>query len=70
MDKYKLEYFIRARNLNQTSFCKLLGISKTAYYRKTNGKSDFTREEILKIADILDLSGDEILEIFFVQKVS
>lgn len=70
MDKYKLEYFIRARNLNQTSFCKSLGISKTAYYRKTNGKSDFTREEILKIADILDLSGDEILEIFFVQKVS
>lgn len=45
-------------------------MSKTAYYRKMNGKSEFDRKEILAIAEELNLSQEEMVEIFFTKKVS
>lgn len=70
MDKYKLEYFMKLKNISKDDLCKAIGISKTAFYRKCRGVSDFTREEILDIAKLLDLSGQDILDIFFTLKVS
>lgn len=70
MDKYKLEYFLKSKNMSIEDLCSALDISKTAYYRKTNGKSDFYRNEILKIRDLLQLSGQDVLDIFFTSKVS
>lgn len=70
MDKYKLEYFIRSNGYEIKSFFETLEMSKSAFYRKCNGKSEFTREEISKIAKILHLTGKDILEIFFAFAVS
>lgn len=70
MDKYKLEYFIKNKNMDKKTLCDILGMSVSAFYRKCNGKTEFTRDEIVKIAEILELSGEDILSIFFTQKVS
>lgn len=48
----------------------LLKISKSAIYRKLNGKSDFTRKEILMLINFLDISTEKAMQIFFNEKVS
>ena len=46
---------------------KKLGVnmSRSAFYNKKSGRSDFTRAEIQAIASVLDLTNDTVLEIFF-----
>lgn len=46
-----------------------LGISKTALYKKLNGTTRLTLDEARIITNALDLSTDEIMEIFFENKV-
>lgn len=50
------------------SMCQRLKISRSAFYRKARGITEFTRDEIEKICDILHL--DSPVEVFFAQKVS
>lgn len=40
-------------------------MSKSAFYNKKNGNSDFTRNEIQVISKALGLNNDEVLAIFF-----
>ena len=47
-----------------------LGISKTSLYRKLNGKSEFTRSEIVRLINILDIEKNNAIEIFFDDIVS
>ncbi|BDR66688.1 hypothetical protein N072000002_09160 [Clostridium tetani] len=47
-----------------------LGISKSAFYRKLRGDSEFTRQEISKIINLLNLSVETAMAIFFNEKVS
>jgi len=42
-----------------------IDMSKSAFYNKKNGNSDFTRNEIQVISKALDLNNDEVLAIFF-----
>lgn len=70
LDRYKLEYYMNSKNINKDSICEAIGISKSAFFRKCNGRSEFTRYEIDRIAEVLELSGDDILSIFFADKVS
>lgn len=44
---------------------KAIGISYVSLYRKMNGTSDFYRGEIEKIVRLLNLSGEDVLRIFF-----
>lgn len=46
--------------------CEMLGISRTAFYRKCNGKSEFTQSEIQKIAEYLHL--DNLMDVFSLRK--
>lgn len=46
-------------------FAKIVGLNPATLYRKMNGKTDFYRNEIVKIAEILDLSNRAICNIFF-----
>lgn len=68
MDRYKLEYEIRARGLTIEKLCKDLCISRSAFYRKCRGISEFTQGEIQKIVDYLNLETP--MGIFFKEKVS
>lgn len=47
-----------------------LKISKSAFYRKLRGDSEFTRQEISKLITLLNLNVETAMEIFFNGKVS
>lgn len=47
-----------------------LGISKSAFYRKLNKKSEFTRSEISTLIHLLDIEKEKAFEIFFDDYVS
>lgn len=68
MDKARLEYEMMKHNISKSDMCTMLGISRSAFYRKCNGESEFTQSEIQKIVDILDLKSP--MGIFFTEKVS
>ena len=42
MDKALLQYEMSKRNVTIGELCKKLDMSRSAFYRKCNGKSDFT----------------------------
>lgn len=52
------------------SLATYLGINVATLYRKMNGKSDFTRNEILLIMAFLCLSNDEVFAIFFAKELA
>lgn len=68
MDRFRLEYEMKSRNVSIEELCKVLGISRSAFYRKSRGISDFTQSEIQKISDYLHLESLE--GIFFTSTVS
>lgn len=68
MNLEKLDKERKRRNLTIEELCSLAGMSKSAYYRKCKGTSQFTRKEMLKIAEILNLNSP--VDIFFTNKVS
>ncbi len=68
MEKYRLEYEIKRKGMTIMSFCKALGISTSAYYRKCKGTSEFTQAEIQKAMKLLDLRSP--MGIFFAEEVS
>lgn len=68
MNKYKLEYEMKLRGITIGKLCSDVGMSRSAFYRKCNGLSEFTQGEIQKIVDYLDLQSP--MGIFFKEKVS
>ena len=68
MNKARLEYEMNLRNVSKSDMCAMLGISRSAFYRKCNGGSEFTQGEIQKIVDFLNLETP--VGIFFDAKVS
>ena len=58
------------RNKKISDVAQELNISKSALYRKLNGKSDFTRREIYKLMNFLQIEPTEAMSIFFNEKVS
>lgn len=68
MDKGLLEYEMKKRGFTTGTLCAAIGISRSAFYRKCNGISDFTLSEVKKIVDVLELDSPE--RIFFADKVS
>ena len=68
MDKALLRYTMEKNEVSVEQLCEYIGISKTAFYRKINGKSEFTRSEIIKICERLNLASP--VDIFFASKVS
>lgn len=63
MDKELLEYKMKKNGKSISDMCEMLQISRSAFYRKCNGKSEFTLSEIKKMVVYLDL--DSPVEIFF-----
>ena len=68
MDKYKLEYAIKAAGYTIQEFCQKIGVSRSAFYKKCNGTSEFTYSEIQRIVRTLKL--DSPVGIFFADVVS
>ncbi len=68
MDKQKLEFEMRLNGVTIKNMCKELNISRSAFYRKCNGITQFTQGEIQHIVEFLKL--DSPMVIFFKEKVS
>ena len=66
MDKYKLEYEMKSRGITIERLCHDLKMSRSAFYRKCNGISEFTQSEIQNIVDYIGL--DSPMGIFFHRK--
>lgn len=59
---------IRQKGYSIGGFCSKIRMSRTAFYRKCKGISEFKHSEIITIVDVLGLASPG--EIFFNQKVS
>lgn len=68
MDKARLIYEMSKKGVSIQSMCSRLNMSRSAFYRKCNGISEFTQGEIQSIVDILGLKSP--MGIFFAEKVS
>lgn len=65
MDKALLEYEMKKKNISIGEMCKKLSISRSAFYRKCNGITQFTHGEIQSIVKILELESP--VAIFFAE---
>ena len=52
-------------SVSQQEMAESLGLSRSAFYRKMNGASEFTRDEIYKMKKALQLNDDSLIDIFF-----
>lgn len=68
MDKFKLEYEMKSRGITIEKLCSDIHMSRSAFYRKCNGISQFTQGEIQRIVDYIGLKSP--MGIFFTDKVS
>lgn len=55
MDKARLRYEMERRGVSTIEICKVLGMSRSEFYRKCNGILEFTQSEIQRIVDFLEL---------------
>ena len=68
MDRYKLEYEMKKRGITVDALCEAVGMSRSAFYRKCKGSSEFTLSEINGIVEFLGLGSP--IGIFFAEEVS
>ncbi len=67
----KLRGKIVERRLKAQDVAKAIGINSATFYRRINGGGGtFTIEEADKIASVLNLTPEELNEIFFAQYVA
>lgn len=59
----KLKGKLKEYSFNYDNFSKVIGLSKTAFTNKINGKG-FKDKEIAKMKKIFNLNNDEVVEIF------
>ena len=63
VNKALLEYEMKQNGKTISNMCEMLNISRSAFYRKCNGISEFTQSEIQRIVDYLNLESP--VDIFF-----
>lgn len=68
MDYLRLEYEIKRRGFSIGEFAKTIGMSRSTFYHKCRGNSEFTLAEIKRIMSVLEI--DDATDIFFADKVS
>ena len=70
MNTNELKGKIVANGMNVGSFCERFNFNRSTFDRKLNGASEFNRNEIERIVHALDLSPEDIRNIFFTDQVT
>ena len=70
MDIRELKAQMVRKGKTADQLCSVLGISKSAWYRKTGGDTQFTQSEIVGLRRELDLDDHLTARIFFNEEVS
>lgn len=65
MNALLLEYLAKAQGITIRELAEKIGVNQATFYRKKKGISDFTREEIKQIKDLLDLDNAQVDKVFF-----
>lgn len=68
VDKELFDEAINESGLSINQICSALGVSRSAFFRKRTGESEFTWSEIDKLVNILGLKSP--VPVFFKEKVS
>ena len=68
MDYDKLREEMNKKGVSVNDMCRELNMSRSAFYRKSHGKTEFTRSEIERIVDYLGIGSP--VQIFFAKEVS
>lgn len=68
MNAALLEYEMKIRGVTALQLSEVLGIDRSTFSKKCNGKSEFKQSEILTIVKYLNLSDPR--PIFFTEEVS
>lgn len=61
MDKDLLIYYMKKNNISIERMCEELKISRSAFYRKLNGSTEFVLSEIQKITELLKLESPTVI---------
>lgn len=64
----KAQMILKDKSVDQ--LCTALGISRSAWFRKVGGDSQFTQGEITALRFELDLNDQKTIDIFFAKEVS
>ena len=64
IQKNILKSKLSLKEKTQKDLAKVLGLSKVSVSKKVNGLSRFSLPEVKKVKDYLDLTNDEVVEIF------
>ena len=70
MDTRKLNEYVQHSMLSINEQARKMGMSRSCWYRKRNGKSEFTVPEITRCCYIFNIDNKEKDSIFFSNKVS
>ena len=70
MNKTELQIAMLREEKSVDDLCAALGISRSSWFRKVGGDSQFTQGEIMALRFELQLSDQQTTRIFFDDKVS
>lgn len=65
MNSILLDYKAKQAGLSVSDVANALGVDESTYYRKRSGKTEFTRNEIRLLKNLLKLSSEEMDAFFF-----
>ena len=68
-DYSKLKGKIREKDLTMRQFSKGIGVSMTTLYTRLNNSTYFSTSEIENAMNLLDLSFDDVNDIFFTHQI-
>jgi len=66
MNSFKIRGKIVENGLTQTALADELGLSQSTLSQKINGYRPITRLELIKLKEVLQLTDDEFIELFFI----
>lgn len=70
MNLKKLKIARLEKELSQKELASLIGVHELTYSRKERGEREFTRTEIDNLAKALELSNNDVNEIFFDSRIT
>lgn len=70
MNKNMLYAEIKLKGYSLQEFLTRINMNRSTWNKKVRGIHEFTRDEIVRIIEALNLSVEKTMEIFFCRKVS
>ena len=70
MNNIELKVKLMRSNMSVEDLAQRMGINKVTLYRKIKGESQFDLNEIKEVAEILNLTQNEIFSIFFTSQLA